>query len=175
MRTGIVIAVETVEEDGAKLTIIHADTGGGDATRALLNRDPGDDSRPLPGDSVALVGAPGKGAEQVVGIADTANDAVAGAGEKRIYSRSGGGDVEAEIWLKADGSIVVTNKSGGSIRLEPSGSVDINGAVIDASGNISTPGDVTAKDATVPISVSTHLHGGVTVGAGVTTGPQGPP
>jgi hypothetical protein len=36
----------------------------------------------------------------------------AGAGESRIYSRDSAGALVAEIWVKADGSILITPKSG---------------------------------------------------------------
>ena len=38
------------------------------------------------------------------------------------------------------------------------GACDLNGVTIDPTGNVEAPGEVTAKAATAPVNLSTHLH-----------------
>src|SRR5690606_42009012 len=90
----------------------------------------------------------GSGSAQVVGYQDPTSAPKAGTGEKRIYSRSGPGVVACEVWLKSNGELVIENAAG-TITLATDGTVDINGAVIDITGNLTTAAQ---------ISSNTHLH-----------------
>lgn len=56
-----------------------------------------------------------------------------------------------------DGPARLAN-SNGELDLAEDGTVTINGLRIDPQGNLSTPGEVTAKDQTAPVNLSTHLH-----------------
>jgi hypothetical protein len=177
---------------------VKADTGDGDLVTVPHFADPGDDSQPLPGDYVALEDSDGSGAEQATGYADTKNAGEAGPGEKRTYSRSGAGAVMAWIWLKADGSVVVENASGGVIEMAAGGDVTINGVVIDTDGNITVPGNIEADGdidsagniaaegnvsgaeiSNQTISLGTHVHTsaapGSPTGPGVSPPPPPPP
>jgi hypothetical protein len=121
---GIVIATEKTD-DGRD---VQVDPGGGPTVTAEQFLDAGDDSQALPGDSAALVKAPGQGRSLVVGYADTKNAPLAADGERRQYSRDAEGTPVAQFWLKADGSIVIevlegltapiTIKSAGTITVE---------------------------------------------------------
>ncbi len=81
--------------------------------------------------------------------------------EHRTYARDADGVITAEIWSRANGDVeIVSVKAGGKVK--------INGVEIDQQGNITTPGEVTAKADTVPIPLSAHLHP-------TAMGPSGPP
>lgn len=138
-----------VLRSGAKLSDVKLDSGGGANLTAENFADAGDDSHPLPGDYVAAVSIPRDGGQAAVGYADTINDPKAGPGEKRIYGRSPDtGLVVNEVWLKADSSVIISNALG-SIELKPDGSVDINGAIISAAGEITNASGVV---------LGTHTH-----------------
>lgn len=99
----------------------------------------GDDAPPLPGDLAFCPDDAGKGGAQVAGYQDPKLAGLASGGDKRIFSRSGPGVVAAEVWLKADGSLVVRNGLGE--------------LAIDAAGN------VTWKTALGTNGAATHTHG----------------
>ena len=83
-----------------------------------------------------------------VGYLDPKANQTAGAGEKRIYSRDGSGAQVAQVWLKADGTVVVNNSTG-MITMAPAGTINLNGVEIDPSGNITGPGDATFSNGAV--------------------------
>ena len=60
--------------------------------------------------------------------------------------------------MKGDGTIWIANANGGVIEMASSGDVSINGVVIDLSGNVIAPGEVTAMDGPASVSLSTHTH-----------------
>lgn len=155
-----------VLRNGAKLSDVKLDPGGGANLTAEHFADAGDDSHPLPGDYVATVGIPRDGGQAAVGYADTINDPKAAAGEKRIYGRDAStGAAVNEVWLKADGSVMIAN-SNGAIELKADGSVDINGAII------SVAGEVTSATGRV---LSTHVHAQGNDSASDTQVPTNPP
>jgi hypothetical protein len=159
--------------EGKQTPEAKVDRGGGDAVTAHHFANPGDDSQPLPTD-VAYVGDDqGTGNGQVLGYQDPETAPVAGAGEKRIYARSGAGAVACAVWLKADGAIVVDNPQGsvelkadgslllsnpqGSVELASDGSISAGNALgsikVDAAGSVSW---------TTPLGTNvaaTHMHG----------------
>lgn len=110
------------EANGAKVSDVKADPGGGANVTAQHFASPGDDSHPLPGDYVASVGAAGTGRENAVGYLDPNSEQKSQAGDKRIYARNGPGSESCEVWLKADGSVLIQNGTGGTV-LNPDGSV----------------------------------------------------
>lgn len=149
---------------GAQAPEAKVTRGGNDSVTALHFAPPGDDSYPLPGDLVYLGDDEGTGAAQILGYQDPSTAPAAQAGEKRIYARSGPGVSSCEIWLKADGTVLVSNPSG-SLELTPSGTV----LVSNATGSIElTASGVTVTTPLGTFGASTHMH---------TTpfGPSGPP
>ncbi len=151
--------------DGAQTPEAKVDRGGGDAVTAYHFAPPGDDSQPLPGDLAYLGDDEGAGNAQILGYQDPRNAGVAGRGEKRSYARSAAGALACEVWLKADGTIVVKNAVV-TLQLAASGAASVsnsNGSIdIDAAGN------VTATTPLGTFGAGTHQH---------TTpfGPSGPP
>lgn len=155
-RVAEVLASERVVEEGAHGVDVKCDPGG-DTLTAPHFADPGDDSQPLPGDFVALETSSGSGLEQATGYADVKNEGKAQPGEKRIYARDASGAVMVELWLRGDGSLVIDNGSG-KVELAAGGDVTINGVVIDASGNVKAPGEVTAMATGPGVKLSKHKH-----------------
>ena len=156
-RIAIVISSERVIDEGAHALDVKCDPNDGETLTAAHFADSGDDSPPLPGDTVALEDSTGAGAEQVSGYIDPLNAGVALPGEKRIYARDEDGNIVAEIHIKRSGSILIENGEG-TFEIADSGTVTINGVTIDPDGNINAPGDVTAKADSTPVKLSTHLH-----------------
>jgi hypothetical protein len=116
------------EINGAKVSDVKSDPGGGPNTTAQHFQPAGDDAHPLPGDYVATSAAAGTGRETAVGYLDPANEQKAAAGEKRIYARDpSSGDSVVEVWLKSDSTAVIINANG-SVTLAPDGSVEATNA-----------------------------------------------
>ena len=149
--------------NGAKLSDVKVDPGGGANITGEHFADAGDDSHPLPTDYAILVKTRQSGGYAPVGYADPINDPVAGPGEKRIYGRDPStGLAVNQVWLKADGSVIISNALG-SIELKT------DGELLHGSGaKFTTDGDVVTSDGK---SLRSHIHSGVTVGAGVTGAP----
>ena len=170
----VVVAFERVSDDNGNGVTVKADIGGENLVNAEQFDGCGDDAPPLPGDFVSLDdNAPGAGAHSVQGFADSKNTGKALGGEKRIYARDpDDGSVVCEIWLKGPGKISIEAlKPGADIELSTAasgGDIILNGVKIDTAGNITAPGEVTAKAATTPVKLSSHLHP-------TGTGPSGPP
>jgi hypothetical protein len=140
------------------------DRGGGDAITAYHFASPGDDSQPLPGDVAYLAPDDGTGTAHILGYQDPETTPVAEAGEKRIYARSGPGTLACEVWLKADGSVVISNDVG-SVTLGPGGTLRAENSL--ASAELTTSG-FTVQTLLGTFGATTHTH---------TTpwGPSGPP
>ena len=149
-------------QGGDKVSVVTFDPGGG-ANRSPFSYSPaGYDSQPLPGDFAVAAPIEGTGVNAVVGYLDPANEQKSRAGEPRIYARDSSGDEVAEIWVKNTGAVVIEN-SRGSVELKVNGDVDVNGATID------TTGDVTAVG-----GVSLRLHTHTSAAPGSPTGPPIP-
>lgn len=144
---------ERVVREGAQLLEVTCAPGDGDDVTVEYHAPPGDDSPPLPGDYAHLTETRGAGAEAAVGFQDITNPGEAEDGEKRLYGRAPSGTVVAVVWLKGDGTVVVTNLSGKSLELAPNGDITIK-------GNLLVEGEVTAKSANpaTAVKLSTHLH-----------------
>lgn len=129
------------ERNGAKVSDMIVDPGGGSDITAEHFAPIGDDSVPLPGDFALIENEEGTGRKAVVGYLDPKNTQESQAGEKRIYARAESGQVVVQIWLKNDGEAVMINNNG-YFRLEPSGLVMANGARITTDGDVITASGV---------------------------------
>ncbi|MCK5606548.1 hypothetical protein KAR91_31890 [Candidatus Pacearchaeota archaeon] len=173
-----VLSFVRVVRNGIYFSDVKMNPDGGSNITGEHFADAGDDSFPLPTDYAVTTTIQRSGGEVPVGYADPINEPKAEAGEKRIYGRdaSSGAQVN-EVWLKADGAVLISNINGsfelkadgsmigqnsaGSFELEAGGDFVINGATITALGDV-----VTALGR----SLDTHIHSGVTTGPS-NTGP----
>lgn len=163
--------------NGAKVSDVKVDSGGGPNVTAEHFSSPGDDSQPLTSDYVITVPTQKSGGMAAVGYLDPKSDQKANAGDKRIYSRNATGVAMVELWLKNDGSAVLTNALG-SIQLLANGSIDLNGVVIDPSGSISTSGTMAAAgvtDTATNVTLNSHTHTQPNDGGGNTESPTAAP
>lgn len=127
---------------------VTCDSGGGDNKTAEHFAPVGDDSHPLIGDYVATTTAAGTGRKTALGYFDPKLEPKSDPGEKRIYARDSGGAEVCEVWLKNTGAVSISNANG-FILLQADGNVNINGAIIDTGGNVTTAAGV---------SVNAHTH-----------------
>jgi len=135
--------------NGAKVTDVKTDTGGGANITAQHFADAGDDAFPLETDYALTVDVNGSGNEAVVGYLDPINTPKATVGDKRIFARDAStGVVVVEVWLKSDSSAIISNENG-TITLQADGEINANGA------RITTDGDVITASG---ISLDTHFH-----------------
>jgi len=146
---------------------VKIDTGGDNIITAEHYAPAGDDSHPLTTDYALAVSTPKKGAMATIGYTDLKNDPKTSAGDKRIYARnSETGEMIAEIWAKNTGEITIKNAIG-EFKIKADGDIIINGVKFEPGGII------TASSITIGgIDFATHVHGGVTTGAGITGVPQ---
>lgn len=95
----------------------YVDLGAGDVVRAQVFGAPGDESTPVVGDYVAVLGVGGQGDYAIV--ASSPASALGGGieGAKQIFARDSGGYVTATVTLNGDGTVAI----------EGAGSVTING------------------------------------------------
>ena len=155
-------------KNGAQVADVKLDPGGGAMRTAEHFSSSGDDSFPLSTDYVVTNRIEGTGRLAAVGYLDPNSAPSAQAGEKRIYARNpNSGATVAEVWLKNDGTVIVSNGSG-DIELEPSGDVVINGVTISAGGNISGVNSLR----TPTLDLVGHIH--VVASAPGNTGPFPP-
>lgn len=162
-RGGIVQSAERVTtEDGLNLVEVTIDAGGGELLTLEHLAEPGDDSLPLAGDFVAVSESTGQGALRAAGYVDTKNAGTALGGEKRIVARAPDGSIAAFVWIHGDGLIEIMGLAAGQ-------AYKIGKVMIDKDGNITTPGEVTAKAGTPAlVTLTQHTHGS---GTGPTTAP----
>jgi len=161
--SGIVQLFERVVKDGVPLVEVQVDTGGGQLLTLEHVDSCGVDAPPLAGDGAAIGESTGVGAARSAGYIDAKNAGKALGGERRSYARDPDtGEIVCEIWLKSPGKIAVTAiKAGADIELSTvasGGEIILNGVKIDTAGNITTPGDVTAKLGPTAVKLSSHLH-----------------
>jgi len=129
--------------------VVKNNPGGGALVESIYYAaGTGVDSPPLPTDFVATFEAQGTGRTVAVGSVDGVNPSIAAPGERRIYARDGAGGIKVELYMKADGSAILSNAAG-AIELKADGSVDINGAVISPTGEITS---------SAGIGMDTHVH-----------------
>lgn len=109
--------------NSARVSDVTVDPGGGPNITAEHYASPGDDSYPMPDDFCLLVDTDGSGRENVAGYLDPLNTPKAGLGEKRIYARDPDGISVVEVWLKADGSAIMSNDNGSVLLRSDGGTV----------------------------------------------------
>jgi len=110
--------------NGANVSDVKVNPGGGGNITAEHFSSPGDDGHPLVTDYVALNTDAGTGREYASGYIDPLNAPVALPGDKRIYGRDSAGAAVVQVWLKNTGEAVLSNDNG-SYTLAPSGTVTI--------------------------------------------------
>lgn len=162
---GEVSAFERATVDGAQTPEVRLDRGGDEPATVGHYTPPGIDAAPLPGDNAYAGDDVGAGAAQAVGYQDPTTPPVAAGGEVRLYSRSGPGVASAEVWCKADGTLVLRNPLG-SVELGPDGSMRAGNAVGELA--VDAAGVVTWKTALGLNGAATHTHP-------TPFGPSGPP
>ncbi len=122
----------------------------------------GSDSRPLANDDGITTQTGGVGRHTALGFFDYGNK-VANPGEKRIYGRDADGNVTSHVYLMNDGTIKIENdgvsytlkpsgetietNGSGTKTMQPDGTVNINGFIINPDGSVSSPVSMTAPDA----------------------------
>jgi len=145
------------EEDGPVVEV-KGDPGDGDVFTSQHTAPPGEDSHPVPQDQKVCVPAEGEGRWIVVGYLDTVNAGEAADGEKRFYGRDpSDGSIQCVIWLKADGSIFLSNANG-SLTLGTDGNLTATGD-LRVDGDVKAGGEVTANEGTgTDVGLSTHVH-----------------
>ena len=126
-----------------KVSDVKVNPGGGPNITAEHFADAGDDAHPLITDYVALNTDSGSGRETAIGYLDPLNEPKAQPGDKRIYGRDAeSGAVVVEVWLKNDGTAIVSNDNG-SVTLRPDGGTVTETAesTFDAAADGSIKGD----------------------------------
>lgn len=109
---GRILSFVRAQRNGAQISDVKTDPGGGPNVTAEHFAPAGDDAHPLPGDYVYGSPSPQHGRYAAVGYVDPANQSKAQPGEKRLYARNADGQQVGEVWLKADGTIVSENDNG---------------------------------------------------------------
>jgi len=145
--------------NGAQVSDVKTDPGGGANVTAEHFASPGVDSHPLPGDYVCAVSVPQSGRKAAVGYVDPQTTPKALAGETRIYARDADGNEIAAVWVKNTGEVATSNDNGsvtlaangsilgqngsGSFELQASGDFVVNGVTIAADGSVTIPASLT--------------------------------
>lgn len=160
-----------VTSNDANVSDVQIDTGGGNNITGHHYAPPGDDSFPLKTDYAVINSLPSSGSVAVTGYIDPINTPKAIEGDKRVYARDPETGVPInEVWLKNDGSVLVSNDNGnmllrpdgsikgdngsGSFELEVGGNFVVNGVTIDINGNITSPATITGANIVGNTSVS---------------------
>lgn len=142
---GRLLSFARAVRNGAQVSDVKTDPGGGPNITAEHFSAPGDDSHPLPGDYCATLRLEQAGRGASVGYVDPINEPKAAAGEKRIYARDSEGAVVVDLWLKSDGTIRAENAAG-YFELQPGGDVVANGAKLTADGDVVTSDGVSLRN-----------------------------
>lgn len=143
-----VLSIARVVRSGVHISIVKCKPGVRPKSVQMYSA-PGDDAAPLKFDYCALLPLPGSGQFLCIGFTDVKNAGKTAAGEKRIYARNSSGNAVNEMWLKGDGSILISNgsvtftisgdnvtiKNPGNILMKPGGNFDI-----EAGGNVTIKG-----------------------------------
>ena len=125
-RIGVILEVGNDTEGGEDIARVKVDLGGNDVRWAPLYGPPGNASKPVAGDYVALVGHPGGSGVTAVAFAAGDIETQSENGEQYIEGRDSDGAPVSVIHMKNDGTIRMENDNG-YIELAPNGQVNING------------------------------------------------
>lgn len=160
-------AIGAVKEKGqAWCRQFRVDLGGGESITCGQFSPAGEDANPLPTDIPLIVPTPQSGRGQVAGFIDPLNEPEAQPGEKKVYGRNLSGEIVNWVLLKNDGSLEVQNANG-HINMAPDGSINLNGVIITAAGQIIAPSTIeaaggimglTIASTTGDITLHTHTH-----------------
>ncbi len=132
-----------LDRNGAKVSDVTLDIGGGFLHTAEHFAPPGDDAYPLGTDYVIAQSVQQTGRVAVVGYLDPKNAPKSLEGEKRIYARDQDtGMTVVEVWLKNTGEALTSN-SNGSVVLRPDGGTVLTtpSSTFDAKADGSIKGD----------------------------------
>lgn len=158
-------------QNGDTVADIKLDTGGEANTTAWQAEPAGQTSQPLPSDLVVVVPIPGQGRQVAVAFIDPNNPQDIAAGEHKTYARDGSGTIVCHVHLKNDGSIDITSTA----------DINVNGATITPTGDITSPGTITAETIIGNSSVQAagkelaeHNHNQPNDSGGNTESPTGP-
>jgi len=105
-RYGRVEGIERRVENGATVTYVKVDTGGGDPEEVQHLEAPGEDSPPVIGDFAGVDEVGDSGTKQTNGYFDPKGEAKSANGEKRYVSRTEQGEKIAELWM-AHGAVTL--------------------------------------------------------------------
>ncbi len=141
---GKLLSFTRVERNGAKLSDVKLDIGGGEVLTGEHAHPSGEDAVPLPDDYPIAVPLAQTGRIAIVAYVETDATEKAGPGDKRIYARGADRVETVELWLKADGTATLANANGfftlfadGSQRHEnPNGSSTL---AVDGSTTLVSP------------------------------------
>lgn len=147
-RIGKILSFLRVSKKSSKLSEVKVNQSSGNSATCEHFEDAGSDSFPLNTDYAVIVGMDRTGGSVAVGYVDPLTEKKALIGEKRIYARKVDGTQICEIWLKNDGTVLISNGIG-NFSLDTSGEFNINGAKITPSGDFITKNGV---------SVNNHYH-----------------
>jgi hypothetical protein len=115
--------------NGAKLLSFQVDFQG-TAHQAIATGIAGIDAKPILKDNAVTIKQEDSGKQPiVVGTNDVLNESVTAEGEIQIYSRNAEGVKQADMLIKADGSIKLTNASG-SFELKADGTCEASGDIV---------------------------------------------
>lgn len=171
-----------IAKNGAKYAEGKIDQGGVLLKTCAHFSAPGDDSHPLIGDYPLAVPIPQRGGAAIAGYVDPKNAGITAPGEKRIYARNTDGEIQGSLWLKSDGTNILSNavvsltqnpdgsfaltNGPGLLTLEAGGDFVINGVRFKPGGIIEAVASL--KDTTAREYVP-HIHN-----AGTPPGQTGP-
>ncbi len=119
----------TTLSNGAKLLGFSVDFQG-TAHQAIATGIAGIDAKPILKDNAVTIKQENSGSQPIViGTNDVLNESVTTEGEVQIYSRDAEGVKQADILIKADGSIKLNNSSG-SFELKADGICEASNDII---------------------------------------------
>lgn len=118
---GKLLSFARAPRNGAKQSDVKLDLGGKDILSATHAQGSGDDAYPLPGDYPVSVWIERSGGLVTVGFVEPDATQAAQPGDRRMYSRTAQRAEAAQVWIKNDGTVLVSNPSG-SYELRPDGS-----------------------------------------------------
>ena len=137
---------------------VKVNLGGTEVVQAEHFSPSGDDSPPLSEDRAYVGETQRSGMWAALGYLDSTQK-VSEPGECRRYARSTEGSVVSVIHQRNDGSVEISNDIG-TITLDPSGNIILNGVTIDPAGNLIAT-SLSAPIVTAgAVSLGTHTHSG---------------